>query len=327
MRSRTKPKSVPPTSVSDDPADDDDDQHDDQDRHGAHGRAETTRQANCVAAAAGAAAAGEKIFRRIARSVDPSRPGANRRLVIPDCRRPFVPRSSAGGESSPRPAVACRCRTGGHRVPACSAPARRASWCVLEASQVRRKEGKWRIWPKETRLPTFALEADDGSRFRLADHKGGKVVVYFYPKDDTQGCTIEAIDFTKAAPAFAKAGTKVVGISPDTVASHCKFRDKHGPGDHAGRRSRAQGHRSLWRVGREIDVRPQLHGRRTVHLPDRADGRIARAWRQGQGAGSRRGGAGGRRGSVEPWTGPNGSIGRKKALAFAASLPHSRVKS
>src|SRR5512146_546549 len=77
------------------------------------------------------------------------------------------------------------------------------------------------------KAPDFALEADDGSRFRLADHKGEKLVIYFYPKDDTQGCTLEAVTFTKAAGAFAAADTKVIGISPDTTASHCKFRDKY----------------------------------------------------------------------------------------------------
>jgi len=77
------------------------------------------------------------------------------------------------------------------------------------------------------KAPEIDLETDDGGRFRLSGMHGSKVVVYFYPKDDTKGCTVEAIDFTAAADDFAAAGTTVVGVSPDTIKSHCKFRDKH----------------------------------------------------------------------------------------------------
>jgi peroxiredoxin Q/BCP len=80
------------------------------------------------------------------------------------------------------------------------------------------------------RAPDFDLVADNGSRVRLSDLAGKKVVVYFYPKDDTSGCTREAIDFTTARKAFAAAGAVVIGISPDTEASHCKFKEKHGLG-------------------------------------------------------------------------------------------------
>ncbi len=130
------------------------------------------------------------------------------------------------------------------------------------------------------KAPDFTLETDDGSHFRLADHKGSKIVVYFYPKDDTQGCTIEAIDFTKAGPAFAKAGTKVVGISPDTVAAHCKFRDKHGLGITL---AADPEHKAIAAYGAWVEK--SMYGRkymgvdRSTFLID-ADGRIARAWRK-----------------------------------------------
>ncbi len=129
------------------------------------------------------------------------------------------------------------------------------------------------------KAPDFALEADDGSTFRLADHAGSKVVVYFYPKDDTQGCTIEAIDFTKAAPAFEKAGTKVVGISPDSVASHCTFRDKHGLGitlaaDPERKAIEAYG---VW-IEKSMYGRKYMGVERSTFLVA-ADGRIARVWR------------------------------------------------
>ena len=130
------------------------------------------------------------------------------------------------------------------------------------------------------KAPDFTLEADDGSRFRLADHKGSKVVVYFYPKDDTQGCTIEAIDFTKAAPAFAKAGTKVVGISPDSVASHCKFRDKH---DLAITLAADPERKAIEAYG--VWAEKSMYGRKYMGVERSTfligpDGRIARAWRK-----------------------------------------------
>jgi peroxiredoxin Q/BCP len=130
------------------------------------------------------------------------------------------------------------------------------------------------------KAPDFALEADDGRLFRLGDHQGGKVVVYFYPKDDTQGCTIEAIDFTKAAPAFAKAGATVVGISPDTVAQHCKFRDKHGLGitlaaDPERKAIEAYG---VW-AEKSMYGRTYMGVERSTFLIG-PDGRIARAWRK-----------------------------------------------
>jgi thioredoxin-dependent peroxiredoxin len=77
------------------------------------------------------------------------------------------------------------------------------------------------------RAPDFELESDAGKKVSLSDYKGKTLVVYFYPKDDTPGCTREAIAFSQAAKAFAKAGATVVGISKDSVKSHCSFRDKH----------------------------------------------------------------------------------------------------
>lgn len=75
--------------------------------------------------------------------------------------------------------------------------------------------------------PDFDLAADDGGRVSLANFAGRKVVVYFYPADDTPGCTLEAIDFTKAEKAFARVGTAIVGISPQDGTSHDRFKKKH----------------------------------------------------------------------------------------------------
>lgn len=74
--------------------------------------------------------------------------------------------------------------------------------------------------------PDFTLATDDG-QMSLAALKGRPVVVYFYPKDDTSGCTKEAIGFSCLADEFEKAGATVIGISPDTVEKHGKFRQKH----------------------------------------------------------------------------------------------------
>jgi peroxiredoxin len=75
--------------------------------------------------------------------------------------------------------------------------------------------------------PDFDLAADGGGRVRLADFKGGKLVLYFYPKDDTTGCTNEAKGFSEAIAAFKAAGARVVGVSPDTVARHDRFKAKY----------------------------------------------------------------------------------------------------
>ena len=75
--------------------------------------------------------------------------------------------------------------------------------------------------------PTFTLTDHDGTKVSLADFKGRKVIVYFYPKDDTPGCTKEACQFNENLAAFAAADVAVVGISPDGAEKHTKFRAKY----------------------------------------------------------------------------------------------------
>ncbi len=77
------------------------------------------------------------------------------------------------------------------------------------------------------KAPDFELPRDGGATVKLTQFKGKPVVVYFYPKDDTSGCTKEAIGFSEMIDAFHEAGAEVIGISPDSVKSHDKFRDKH----------------------------------------------------------------------------------------------------
>ena len=76
------------------------------------------------------------------------------------------------------------------------------------------------------RAPAFSLDNAEGERISLKDFAGKTVVLYFYPRDNTPGCTLEAQDFQKALPEFKKRKAVVLGVSPDTSASHCKFRDK-----------------------------------------------------------------------------------------------------
>ncbi|MFL6194064.1 MAG: thioredoxin-dependent thiol peroxidase [Thermoanaerobaculia bacterium] len=75
--------------------------------------------------------------------------------------------------------------------------------------------------------PDFTVSADDGRQVKLSDFRGKPVVLYFYPKDDTPGCTKEACAFRDRTPELQAKGAVVLGISPDDVASHGKFRDKY----------------------------------------------------------------------------------------------------
>jgi len=80
------------------------------------------------------------------------------------------------------------------------------------------------------KAPRFRMQTDGGKTIALEELKGSPVVLYFYPKDDTSGCTSEALDFTAQKKVFAKAGAVVIGVSKDSPASHDKFRKKHGLG-------------------------------------------------------------------------------------------------
>ena len=128
--------------------------------------------------------------------------------------------------------------------------------------------------------PDFDLPADGGGRVRLADFKGRKLVLYFYPKDDTSGCTSEAQAFTAAADDFAAAGTAVVGVSKDSVKSHDKFKAKYGldlalGSDPEGETVEAYG---VW-VEKVLYGRKYMGIERATFLID-GQGRIAKVWRK-----------------------------------------------
>ncbi len=77
------------------------------------------------------------------------------------------------------------------------------------------------------KAPAFTMPTDGGGKISLKDLKGQKVVLYFYPKDDTPGCTKEACGFRDALPDFTKVDAVIIGVSKDTVAKHDKFKEKY----------------------------------------------------------------------------------------------------
>jgi peroxiredoxin Q/BCP len=128
--------------------------------------------------------------------------------------------------------------------------------------------------------PAFTLPATGGQEISLDKFMGRKVVLYFYPKDDTSGCTREAHDFQALKQDFAASDTEIVGVSPDGLKSHDKFRAKHGldftlASDEAKSMLEAYG---VW-VEKSMYGRKYMGVERTTVLIDR-DGRIARVWRK-----------------------------------------------
>jgi len=128
--------------------------------------------------------------------------------------------------------------------------------------------------------PDFTLPRDGGGTVSLADFNGQMLVLYFYPKDDTPGCTREAIAFSELAERFAKAGAAIVGVSKDSVARHDKFRDKHGlkvilASDEDAKTIEAYG---VW-VEKKLYGRTYMGIERATFLID-GTGTIRRIWRK-----------------------------------------------
>ena len=129
------------------------------------------------------------------------------------------------------------------------------------------------------KVPSITVTPSDGSSVDLAA-AGQPIVLYFYPKDDTSGCTREAQDFTTLAPDYAKAGVKVIGVSRDPMKSHEKFIGKYGlavplVSDADGRISDAFG---TW-VEKSMYGRKYMGMERATYLIG-ADGRVLKAWRK-----------------------------------------------
>lgn len=128
------------------------------------------------------------------------------------------------------------------------------------------------------KAPSFKLPHDGGGDVALSDFKGRKLVLYFYPKADTSGCTVEAKDFTKLAPAFARVGTAILGVSADPVPKLDKFKTKHGLSIMLGS---DESHEMLNAYG--VWAKKSMYGRsymgvlRNTYLIG-PDGKIARIW-------------------------------------------------
>ncbi len=126
--------------------------------------------------------------------------------------------------------------------------------------------------------PNFSLPADDGGTVTLSALQGKNVVVYFYPKADTSGCTIEAKDFTDRAAQFEAANTIVLGISPDEIKTLCKFRDKYSLAVRllADTEKQAAEAYGVW-VEKSMYGKKYMGIERSTILVD-ASGKIARIW-------------------------------------------------
>jgi peroxiredoxin Q/BCP len=128
--------------------------------------------------------------------------------------------------------------------------------------------------------PDFDLPADGGHRVSLSHLKGKKVVLYFYPKDDTSGCTAEAIAFNGLKSKFEAADAVVIGVSPDSAKSHDKFKAKHDlhfalASDEPKAMLEAYG---VW-VEKSMYGKKYMGVERTTFLID-AEGRVAKVWRK-----------------------------------------------
>ena len=128
-------------------------------------------------------------------------------------------------------------------------------------------------------LPDIALETPDGGQVKPSDFRGRKLVVFFYPKDDTPGCTTENKDFSALAGEFEKAGVALLGVSKDPPKKHLKFMEKHAltaplaSDAESGGLSDALG---IW-TEKQNYCRTYMGMVRTTYLVD-ADGKIARVW-------------------------------------------------
>ena len=130
-------------------------------------------------------------------------------------------------------------------------------------------------------IPDIALESPDGTSVKPSDFRGRKLVLYFYPKDDTPGCTIENKDFSALAGEFDKAGVALLGVSKDPPKKHQKFTAKHGLVAPLASDPEAMGLADALGIWTEKNMygRSYMGMERTTFLVD-ADGSIVQVWRK-----------------------------------------------
>ena len=128
-------------------------------------------------------------------------------------------------------------------------------------------------------IPDIALETPDGGTVRPSDFRGRKLVLFFYPRDDTPGCTVENKDFSALLPEFEKAGTEVLGISKDPPKKHLRFAEKHGLTVPLATDAESGGLSEVLGAWGEKTLYGRLFMgmKRTTYLVD-TEGRIARIW-------------------------------------------------
>ena len=130
-------------------------------------------------------------------------------------------------------------------------------------------------------MPDITLETPDGGSVKPSDFRGRKLVVFFYPKDDTPGCTTENKDFSALAGEFEKAGTALLGVSKDPPKKHVRFAEKHGLAAPLASDREENGLAEalgIW-VEKSMYGRTYMGMERTTYLVD-GEGRIARVWRK-----------------------------------------------
>ena len=128
--------------------------------------------------------------------------------------------------------------------------------------------------------PDFTLSSDSGETVSLSALKGKPVVLYFYPKDDTPGCTKQACGIRDAWGEFERSGAVVLGVSPDNEASHVKFKEKYEPPVHVARRPGPRDRGGVRRLGREVEYGKTYMGvERSTFVVD-ADGKVATVMRK-----------------------------------------------
>ncbi len=130
------------------------------------------------------------------------------------------------------------------------------------------------------KAPDIPLILDDGAKVKLSQFIGRPIVVYFYPKDDTSGCTKEALAFTESKAEFDDLGAEIIGISPDSTEKHTKFKAKHGlsirlAADEDKTAAEAFG---VW-VEKSMYGRKYMGVERSTFLVD-SNGKIAKIWKK-----------------------------------------------